>query len=99
RDAGRQQADDGQRQQRLARARLADDAERGAIGKVEGHVLDETLAANKSDEEILDRERHRRASRRGSNRSRNPSPSRLKPSTASAMVPPGTMASQGAPSR
>ncbi len=42
---------------------------------------------------------HRRPSRRGSKRSRKPSPRRLKPSTARAIATPGATASQGAVSR
>ncbi len=89
-----QQPHQGQRRHRLAAAGFADDAEDAAALEREADAAqhgERPARTGQLDAEIGDREqRHqRRRRRRGSRRSRSPSPSRLRPSTASTMARPG----------
>ena len=83
-----------QRHHRLAAARFADDAEDAATLEGEADAAqhgEHAVGARELDAEIGDREQghRRRRLRRGSRRSRSPSPKRLRPSTASTMARPG----------
>src|SRR5215207_5802577 len=87
---------------RLARARLADNSERLALGEAERHLLDRAhgaAAGRELDREILDVEQaglgHVR--RCGSTRSRRPSPRRLKQNTAIISAAPGNKAIHHSP--
>ena len=94
-----QQTHQRQRGHRLAAARLADDAE--GVPPLErkpdvAHRAGRTVRGVEDDLEPADVEQaHRLRTSRGSARSRRPSPSRLRPSTDSAMAAPGYTASVG----
>ena len=84
-------ANDGARRHGLAAARFADDAETFAALDLERHFVDDREAAPGFDPEIADgkeRRRHHRVLSRGSSRSRKASPSRLTPSSVSALQKP-----------
>ncbi len=92
------QAQHGQRGHGLARAALADQAEDFAGGDGQADVLQDRGLADRQAEVADVEDGHGQRSRRtrGSNRSRRPSPVRLRPSTVTKMASPGMMASHGA---
>jgi hypothetical protein len=104
--AVRQQSEHGQRGERLARTGRADQPEPPALGELEAHAVDDRPPAD-ADTEISNlKQCHRSTSAagstlralprsRGSVASRRPSPSRLKPSTATATAMPGQITSRG----
>ena len=100
--AVRQQAHHGQRRQRLATAGLAD--QRQALAAVQPQVdaaqrmQRRATAPGEPHLQVADLEQRRahRGSSLGSRRSRRPSPSRFRPSTASVIARPGASASCGA---
>ena len=101
RGAFRQQPHHGERRHRLARTALADDAE--ALAGFERDIdtaqrRGRTRGRRQPHHQIGNFEqRHQRiTARRGSSRSRRPSPSRLRPSTATAIAAPGKSARYGA---
>ena len=97
--AGRQQAQHGARRHRLAAAGLADHGQEFAALDMEGDVIDHRDAgAFDLDAQVFDVEQRggHPCAIRGSRRSRSESPSRLMPSSVSAMQSPGAMLSQAA---
>src|SRR5258708_27131207 len=80
---------------------LAEDAQDLAAIERQRHVAHRarwSVGGLQRDRQILDLEQpaHRRRAKRGSIRSRSPSPIRLRPSTAIAIAAPGKIASRGA---
>ena len=96
-----QQAQDGHRRRRLARAGLADDRHRLALVDVEADAVDgahDAGAGQQLDLQVRDLEdSHVWSPFARRTRSRRPSPTRLTPTTSSAMARPGTVTSQGLP--
>ena len=99
-----QQAHDGQRGHRFSAAGLADQTQTLAGLQDEGNPVQNarrTARRGDGDGQVLNREQgghgaYRARRRRGSSRSRKPSPRRLRPSTVRAMARPGKTASRGA---
>ena len=101
----RDQPQDRQRRHRLAAAQFAHDAQRLAGRQIERHAIDgahDTVQRVELGVEVADLQDgrhgsgHSRLARRGSRRSRRPSPSRFTASTAAARKTPGIRMVQGA---
>ncbi len=99
-----QEPDQSQRQQRFAGPGFADDPQRFAALDLEADILQDRQRRPgrplNRDGEVSNLEQRRRDHPgqlpRRSSRSRRPSPRRLRPRTANATAPPGTITSQGA---
>src|SRR3712207_1278922 len=101
----REQAEDGESGQALARSRFAHETEALAAGHIEIDSTqnpDRSLTRLKGDMKVADgkdRLRHRAVTRSGSSRSRRASPSTLHASTAKVMARPAKSAGRAEPNR
>ena len=96
-----QQPHDGQCRHRLAGTGLADEAEpfTGFHGQIDAIDRNSTVSSEIDVQVSHFQQTHRTSRSLGSSRSRNPSPSRLKPNTATAMARAGQIVSAGLENR